>query len=143
VSTLGAIAYSFSAALFIQEQSDAPHIEYLANAFAHRRTYLDKDSPNAEENDWTYYQGRWMVSFPPTPTLLMMPFVAIAGTDFNDTVFTLLFGAKNVVLIYEKLPLVGQPLKNSFEITLSARIALTMVFGFGTVHWWLTSFGQV
>ena len=84
-----------------------------------------------------------MVSFPPTPTLLMMPFVAIAGTDFNDTVFTLLFGAKNVVLIYEKLPLVGQPLKNSFEITLSARIALTMVFGFGTVHWWLTSFGQV
>jgi hypothetical protein len=87
-----AIAYAFTSAPFLARQSDAPHYVYLADAFAHGRFTLTDEPPCPEECDWTYYHGRWMVAFPPMPAILMLPFVAWAGTDFNDVVFTLLLG---------------------------------------------------
>ena len=143
VFSVTAILYALSASLAIQEQSGAPHYVYLADAFAHGRLHLAARPPNAVENDWTLFQGQWSVSFPPVPALLMLPFVAIAGLDFNDVIFTLLFGALNVALFYQMLPLVGRQLSRPFEISSAARVGLTLAFGFGTVHWWLSTNGQV
>ena len=143
VFTLTAIIYALSASLVIQEQSSAPHYVYLAESFIEGRVHLEGRPPSAEENDWTFYEGQWSISFPPIPAVLMMPFVAFWGIGFNDVIFTLLVGALNVAIFYELLPLVGKRLKRPIVINSAARIGLTLTFGFGTVHWWLSVNGQV
>lgn len=138
-----ALVYAASAAPAFTDQSWAPHYVYLADAFSRGRIVLEEEPPNPKENDWTYYDGKWMVSFPPAPALLMTPIALIAGTDINDVLFTLLFAALNVTLFYNLIPLVGKWLRNGFETHPAARLGLTLAFGFGTVHWWLACFGQV
>ena len=138
-----ALVYALSSGPFLAQQSDAPHYVYLADAFVHGRLWLERRPPNAEEGDWTFYDGKWTVSFPPLPAILMAPFVAVSGTDFNDVVFTLLLGALNVALVYEMSPHFGQRLEPPVDLTRPARVGLTVLFGFGTVHWWVASVGQV
>jgi hypothetical protein len=138
-----AILYALGASLNIREQSGAPHFVYLANAFVHGKLVLEERPPDWEENDWTEYNGEWSVSFPPAPALLMVPFVAVYGKSFNDVIFTLILGAFNAALFYAFVPRVGEHLKGRFETSKSARVALTAAFAFGTVHWWVSSFGQV
>ena len=143
VFSITAIIYSFSAVMVIREQSSAPHYVYLANAFLHGHTALERQPPDSEENDWTYHEGKWYVSFPPAPALLMLPFVAVWGLDFNDVIFTLLIGALNAAILYQLLPYVGKRLNYPIQISQAARIGLTITFAFGTVHWWLAVNGQV
>ena len=143
VFALSTMIYAIGGGLFLAEQSPAPHYVYLADAFAHGKYYLEAEPPNAEENDWTYYNGKWMISFPPTPALLMTPFVAVFGRNFNDVIFTALFGALNVAIVYDLVPKVGQRLKHPFQSSTPARLGIAALFGFGTVHWWVTSVGQV
>jgi hypothetical protein len=140
VFAFGAIFYALSALFAISEQSGAPHYVYLADAFLHGESVLAEEPPYPDENDWTYYQGEWSVSFPPSPAILMMPFVAIWGLDFNDVIFTLLLGAVNLALIYQ---LLGRVYYRDKDLPVSARLLLTSAFGFGTVHWWLSTNGQV
>lgn len=73
--------------------------------------------------------GRWYVSFPPFPAVLMMPFVAIWGLSFNDVAFTLVFTALNVPLLYRLLRRV-QPQRTEWEHAVFA-----LVYGFGTLAW--------
>jgi hypothetical protein len=138
-----AIVYALGASLNIGEQSGAPHFVYLADAFNHGRLSLDQRPPEWQENDWTEYKGEWSVSFPPAPAILMMPFAAVYGKSFNDVIFTVILGAFNAALFFKLVPRVGRHLQNKFEINKAAQIVLTVAFAFGTVHWWLASFGQV
>jgi len=138
-----AILYALGASLNIREQSGAPHFDYLADAFVHGKLVLEERPPGWEENDWTEYEGEWSVSFPPASAILMIPFVAVYGKSFNDVIFTLILGAFNAALYYELVPKIGKHLKERFETSKSTRIALTVAFVFGTVHWWVSSFGQV
>ncbi len=71
--------------------------------------------------------GRWYVSFPPFPAVLMMPFVAIWGLRFNDVWFTLVFAALNVALFYRLLRRV-QEARAEWE-----HAALALILGFGTL----------
>lgn len=143
VFVLSAIAYGVSAGPFIARQSPAPHFVYLADAFVHGRVFLDAEPPYSQQNDWTYYKGRWTVSFPPLPALLMLPFVAVAGKAFNDVIFTLLLGACNVALVHDIAPRIGRRANDGFEMDRKARLAMSLLFGFGTVHWWVASVGKV
>ncbi|MBN1266901.1 MAG: hypothetical protein JXA25_15505 [Anaerolineales bacterium] len=140
VFAFGSIVYAISSIFVISGQSTAPHYVYLADAFLDGDFVLAEKPPYSEENDWTYFEGEWSVSFPPSPALLMMPFVAIWGQDFNDVIFTLLLGALNLLLIYE---LFGKICIHEKVLPVSARLFLTGAFGFGTVHWWLSTNGMV
>lgn len=51
----------------------------LADAFLHGRL----DVPRCLDDDCALFQGRAYVVFPPLPALLILPFVAIFGTDFH------------------------------------------------------------
>jgi len=140
VFAFGSIVYAISSVFVISGQSAAPHYVYLADAFLDGDLVLDEKPPYSEENDWTFFEGEWSVSFPPSPALLMMPFVAIWGQYFNDVIFTLLLGALNLLLIYE---LFGKIYVHEEMLPVSARMFLTAAFGFGTVHWWLSANGMV
>lgn len=84
----------------------------------------------------TYY-----VSFPWFPAILMLPFVAIWGLNFNDVIFNILFGALNPVLLFillERLRKRGYSTREKSE-----NLWLTAMFAFGSVHFFSAVIGQV
>lgn len=84
---------------------------------------------------------RFFVSFPPGPAVLMMPLAVGAPYDVNDVLFTLFFAALNVVLIFlllERLSRGGRSGRSR-----SDNLWLTLIFAFGSVHFWCSVLGQV
>jgi hypothetical protein len=135
-------AYALSSGSMLLRQSLAPHFVYQADAFLHGRLDLTVRPPNL--NDWVFENGRWFVSFPPFPAVLMMPFVAIFGRSFNDTAFTVVFGALNVTLIYRFLRSLGETGEEG-GVPRGAwdHAAHALVFGFGTLAWSCAIRGEV
>jgi hypothetical protein len=128
-------AYALSSAGMLAHQSLAPHFVYQAEAFLHGQLALTTRPPNL--NDWVLQDGRWYVSFPPFPAVLMMPFVALYGLAFNDVAFTIFFAAANVALFYRLLRRV-QPARPEWE-----HAAFALIFGFGTLAWTCGIRGEV
>ncbi|HYS11059.1 MAG TPA: hypothetical protein VEP66_20140 [Myxococcales bacterium] len=121
-------AYALSSDGLLAHQSLAPHFVYQADAFLHGQLSLTVPRP-PNLNDWVLKDGRWYVSFPPFPAVLMTPFVAVAGLSFNDVAFTLLFSAANVALLYRLLRRL-QPERAEWE-----HGAFALIYGFGTLAW--------
>ena len=68
------------------------YFNYLADAFLHGRLYLLRPP---DTHDLTSYAGRWYVPFPPTPALMMLPWVALFGLgQFNTVLFAALVASK-------------------------------------------------
>ncbi len=84
---------------------------------------------------------RWFVSFPPMPSLLMLPLVAAFGTHVNDVLLTLLLAAFNAVLMFRLLRVYAAA-GLSGRSHVDDRL-LTLVFAFGTAHAWCAVLGQV
>ncbi len=120
-------------------QSFAPHFVYQADAFLHGQLSLTVPPPNYE--DWARVGDKWYVSFPPFPAVLMMPFVAVAGFQLNDVLFTLFFAGLNVALFFlvlERLRLQGDSARSQREDML-----LALFFAFGTVNFYCSLRGEV
>jgi len=84
---------------------------------------------------------RTFVSFPSFPAVLMAPFVALLGGWFSDVVFTVLAAGLNVALIFLLLELLvarGYSVRSRRD-----NVLLSLLFGFGTVHFWCSVLGQV
>jgi hypothetical protein len=124
---LGSLAaYALSSDGLLAHQSLAPHFVYQADAFLHGQLSLTVPRP-PNLNDWVLREGRWYVSFPPFPALLMVPFVALFGLSFNDVAFTLFFSAANVALLYRLLRRI-QPERAEWE-----HVTFALIYGFGTL----------
>jgi len=119
-------AYALASDGLLAHQSLAPHFVYQADAFLHGRLSLTVSQP-PNLNDWVLWNGRWYVSFPPFPAVLMMPFVALWGLSLNDVAFTLFFAAANVPLLYRLLRRL-QPSRPEWE-----HAAFSLIFAFGTL----------
>jgi hypothetical protein len=136
------VAYALSSGSMFPRQSLAPHFVYQADAFLHGQLALTSRPPNL--NDWVFEHGRWYVSFPPFPAVLMVPFVALFGLAFDDTAFTVVFGALNVALLYRLLRRLGElgeedgPALGEWN-----RAAYALLFGFGTLAWSCAIRGEV
>ncbi len=81
------------------------------------------------------------VSFPPFPAVLMAPFVAIWGLQFNDVLFTALWAGLNPALLFLLL-------RDLRRRGLSRRSAaddlwLTALLGVGSVYYYCSVIGQV
>ena len=130
------IAYAVSSGSMLAHQSLAPHFVYQADAFLHGQLALAVPRP-PNLNDWVLLDGRWYVSFPPFPAVLMMPFVALWGLSFNDVWFTIVFAAANVALLHALLRRL-QPARAEWE-----HAAFALVYGFGTLAWTCGIRGEV
>jgi hypothetical protein len=83
----------------------------------------------------------WYVSFPPLPAALMMPGVLAKGHLFNDVWFTLTIAALNPVLCFL---LLGELRRiGASKRTQTDDLWLTMLFCFGTVHFFCSVLGKV
>jgi hypothetical protein len=69
------------------------------------------------------------------PAVLLVPFVAVFGPEFNQQVASSIFGGVAVGLAWALL--------GRFELTTRARVLLTAVFGLGTVFWYVAETGSV
>lgn len=106
------------------------HFLYLARAFLHGELYI---YPIPNLIDAVFFNGKLYVAFPPFPALLMIPLVLLFNTRFNDIIFTIIFGAFNVSIVFiicKKLIDKLNIYKNNHYL-----FGLIMIFSLGTVHW--------
>ncbi|MBQ6342763.1 MAG: hypothetical protein IJI41_06550 [Anaerolineaceae bacterium] len=125
----------------------------LAEAMLQGRLYLEHPSGT---HDLTLYDGKWFVPNPPLPGILLIPWVAAAGSAgaVNMTVYSAIIAGINAGLLFLLLifaftkPLAPfyQPLSDESsypENSLSIAIWVTLLFVFGTDHLWLGTTGQM
>jgi hypothetical protein len=115
------------------------HYPLLADALLHGRTYLDF-TPGF--HDIVTYAGKVYIDQPPIPAVMMMPFVLAYGREFNDILFTIVFGAINCALVYELVLRLNNDAKG-FSFGRPFAFFITLMFGLGTVTWYVTARGTV
>lgn len=118
--------------------ADAPgskHHVYLAQAILNGNFDVGAAGMPADYIDTVEVGDSRYVPFLPGPAILLLPFVAIWGTGFSQSLFTAALGAFNVVLFWQVLK----------ALNLSQRtIALAVLFfAFGTVHFYAATTGAV
>jgi hypothetical protein len=126
--------YGLTAGVSLGRHSLAPHFVYLAESFLHGR--LDLIHVPDPSYDLTFFAGRWYVSFPPLPALLMLPLVATRGLAVSDVAFSVVLGAVNVSLFYAVLSRLGT-WGSGF------RTWLCVLVGLGTPLWYCAALGSV
>jgi len=133
VFLLAFMVYGISAGIKIDKQSNTPQYVHLANSFLHG--HVDLVTLPERKFDLINYQDKWYVPGGMMPALLLIPVVAVFGTNASDVFFGVTIGAFNVALMYSLL--------SSLSNDRKTQIWLTILFAFGTVHWWISSVGSV
>jgi 4-amino-4-deoxy-L-arabinose transferase-like glycosyltransferase len=108
------------------------HFVYLADAFLHGRLGLSGSGTSLAEivnNNGNYY-----VVYPPMPAILLLPFVAVFGTSFDQGLFSVILASLCVSAIWLMLRKTGTNGKKS--------LWLVALFGFGTCFWFIASVGS-
>ena len=124
---------------YLFRRSDQAYYNYLADAFLHGQTWLRQVPPSLI--DLSYFNGKYYLYWAPFPAILLMPFIAIFGVQFNDVLFTVLVAALNVGLIAQLLRTATEV--GFLRLTQTQRAILVFFFAFGTVHFTLAPFGTV
>lgn len=120
------------------------HYAQLANAWVHGRHDLGGPPPDyAGGNDFALYKGKWFISFPPFPALLMLPLVWAAGSaeNFRDGQFVVwLAGVAPgaLFLALEELRRTGRS-----ERTEAEHLRLALLFAFATPYFFTAVQGTV
>jgi hypothetical protein len=120
------------------------HFALLADGWLHGRLDLGGPPPAyTGNNDFALLNGRWFVSFPPFPAVLIAPFVALSGgaEATRDGLFWLLLtgvGPAILFLALDKLSKIGRSDRTERE-----NAALSLVFALGTVYWFTAVQGTV
>jgi hypothetical protein len=120
------------------------HFALLAEAWLHGRLDLGGPPPAyTGNNDFAIFEGRWHMSFPPFPAVLLLPAVALAGSAAkvpDGRFFVTLAGVGPAVLFLalEKLARLGRSTRTLLENAL-----LALLFAFGTVYWFSAVQGTV
>lgn len=104
----------------------------LADAFWHGRLYL-LDNP-AWLDELLEVNGRYYVIYPPMPAVLLLPQTLISGLNANQTLASVFLGALNVSLVFL---LMRRVVENK-----RLQLWMALLFGFGTIHWYLASIGK-
>jgi len=111
------------------------HHVYLAEAMLHGSFDVGAAGMPSTYQDTVTFNGSLYVPFPPGPAILLLPFVAIWGTDFSQTQFCAFLGAVNVVLFWQLLV--------ALKVSGRAQALAVLFFAFGTVHFYCASNGGV
>lgn len=81
------------------------------------------------------------IIYPPLPSLMMLPLVAILGHNFSDIWFTWIFAALNIILLFRTLEVMR--VRSITSRTPLENLIMALVFGFGTNALWLCLGGRV
>ena len=128
------------ATIFLAGTYENPYAYFDKLAAAFLRGEMHIISP--VKDDLTLYGRRWYVPFPPLPALLLMPYMWVTGASTADTVlFSIVLAAFNVMITYG---IVSQAVRRGWsQVSLQDAIWLTVLFGLGTVHLYMSLQGTV
>jgi hypothetical protein len=115
------------------------YFNYLADAFLHGQLHLRIIPPVTY--DLSLYHGRYYLYWPPLPALVLLPFVALFGIQFSDTLLNLAIGALNVAVVASLLR--QACIHRVIKLSRVRRGLLVLCFALGTVHLTLAPFGRV
>lgn len=134
-----AALYSISAGRMLKHPSIAPYYVYMAESLLKGHFHLVTPPPTGY--DLINFGGHQYIAPFPLPALMFMPFVWLRGTPtgFPDAAVTSIWGAFNVVLIYV---LLGR-LRRWMHVSRKTRLALTVLFGAGTSHWYVSALSSM
>lgn len=119
--------------------TEQAYYNYLADAFLHGQTWLRLIPPDMI--DLSLFNNNLYLYWAPLPAVLLIPFVAAFGIQFNDVLFSILVASINVGLIAQ---LLRQACKvDVISLTKEKRAILVFFFAFGTVHFLIAPFGSV
>jgi hypothetical protein len=133
VSTL---AFALTMLDRIGQHTPYNHFALLAEAWLHGRLDLGGPPPDyTGMNDFAVLDGKYFVSFPPFPAVVLVPVVALAGGAAHvrdGAVFLALagLGPATLFLALEKLTSAGRDRRS-----LAENAVLAALFGLGTVFW--------
>jgi len=128
----------------LREHTPYNHFALLAEAWLKGHLDLGGPPPDyARGNDFASYHGKWFVVFPPFPSVLLLPWVALAGhaeAVADGRVFLLLAGLAPAVLflVFEKLRRRGEASRSELE-----NLLLAGLFCFGSVYFFSSVQGTV
>jgi hypothetical protein len=120
--------------------SDNAHFVHLAQSFLEGQLSVVGNKPPGD-NDWARFEGRWYVSFPPFPSLVILPAVAIWGSGVWDRLFWAMCAGLGPALLYVLL----RHLRESGASARNLRedLSLTALFSFGSVYYYTAVQGTV
>jgi hypothetical protein len=138
VRWLGTPLALFAVALAVYLLSNAgrgqPYNQFvlLADAFLHGRLDVPNAPPWLEMAHW---HGRTYVIYPPLPAVLLLPLVAVFGTELRQELVSITLGAANVALCYAVIV--------RFFGNRTVALWTALLYGFGTVQWYHAQNGAV
>ncbi|HET6339731.1 MAG TPA: hypothetical protein VFG30_41255 [Polyangiales bacterium] len=120
--------------------SDNTHFVNLALSLLHGQASVWGDRPPGT-NDWAFFEGKWFVSFPAFPAVVIMPAVLVWGDRVWDPLYWAILAGLGPALIYVLL----RYLRESAETGRTARddLALTALFAFGSAYYFTAVQGTV
>lgn len=118
-----------------------PHLNYfrdLADAFLHGKLGLINPKTIG---DLVLFDGNYYLYWPPVPTLIYVPLVALFGTQLPDALISSLFGMINVWLVMR----ICNHLSEKYSLELNAKhiIWIGIFWGLGTVHFYMSKEGTI
>jgi hypothetical protein len=134
----------FASRSTLSEHTPFNHFALQAEAWLEGRLDLGGPPPGyAGGNDFSRFQDKWFVPFPPFPALLLLPAVALAGSAeavVDGRFFLLLAGVAPAALFLalEKLRRAGRSERSERE-----NVILSLLFAFGSVYFFSAVQGTV
>ena len=138
------VFFLFAAPETVHEHTPWNHFALLADAWCHRRLDLGGPPPAyTGNNDFSQFNGKWYVAFPPFPAVLLLPLVALMKEPervHDGQFFLWLAGVAPAVLFLalEKLRRFGRS-----ETSERGNVALSALFAFGSVYFFCAEQGTV
>lgn len=119
------------------------HYALMADAWLRGRHDIGQPPSYTGMNDFALFEQKWFISFPPFPSMLMLPFVWLAGSpeNFRDgqlVVWLAGIGPAVMFLVFEKLRRTGRSPRTEVD-----NIRLALLFAFGTVYFFSAVQGTV
>jgi hypothetical protein len=138
------VFFVFADPAVLHQHTPWNHFALLADAW--RNGHLDLGGPPPAytgNNDFSHFDGKWYVVFPPFPALLLLPLVALAkGPErvHDGQFFLWLAGVAPAVLFLalEKLRRLGRS-----AISERCSVGLALLFAFGSVYFFSAEQGTV
>ncbi len=121
--------------IFVLSKGPPPgqnHFVYLADAFLHGR--LGVTGGGTVLAEIVPFHGNYFVVYPPMPAILLLPFVALFGTNVDQSLMSIFLACLSVSATWLMLKKTG--------VKGSKALWLTALFGFGTCLWFIASVGS-
>jgi len=107
----------------------------LADAFLHGRLDIENGKGLIGFLDFAIYKDKYYPLEPPGSAIVSLPGVLLFGLDINQTLISLVIGSITAALVFQ--------LVRRLTESVAQQLLLTVMFSFGSVYWWNSTFAGV